>query len=154
MIFRRGHGPAAEVGRFIRANLSSSVATLVDYVSVGLLLLVGAHYLFAATAGALSGAVTDFSLKRHWAFDRTTKGAVHHEGFRYVLVSGASLLLNLLLSYSFVDGLKVKALPGVILASIVVGFLWNYPLHRLFVFRSGPPDRAPAMKSTSGEEPP
>jgi putative flippase GtrA len=137
MNLRRGHGPAAEVGRFIRANLSSSAASLVDYVLVALLLLVRTHYLVAATVGALSGAVTDFSLKRHWAFDRTTKGAFHHEGLRYLLVSGASLLLNLVVAYALVDGLKVKALPGVVAASIVVGFLWNYPLHRLFVFRGG-----------------
>jgi putative flippase GtrA len=25
--------------------------------------------------------------------------------------------------------------PGVIAASIVVGVAWNYPLHRLYVFR-------------------
>jgi hypothetical protein len=28
--------------------------------------------------------------------------------------------------------------PGVIAASLVVGFAWNYPLHRFYVFRHGP----------------
>ena len=139
MTFRRGHGPAAEVGRFLRANLSSSAASLVDYLVAGLVLLLGGHYLVAASAGALSGAVTDFSLKRHWAFDRAHKGAVHREGLRYLLVSAASLLWNLAACYALVDGLKLRALPGVIVASILVGFLWNYPLHRLFVFRGARP---------------
>ena len=57
------------------------------------------------------------------------------EGLRYLLVSGASLGWNLLVSYLFVDGLGLPAVPGVIAASVVVGFVWNYPLHRLFVFR-------------------
>ncbi len=131
---RRGLG--AEIGRFVRANLSSTVASGLEYVLVTALVLFGVHYLAAATAGAVSGAVTDFSLKRHWAFDRTVKGAVHHEGLRYLLVSAGSLLLNLACAYALVDGLHLHAVPGVIAASVVVGFVWNYPLHRYYVFRT------------------
>jgi putative flippase GtrA len=141
-----GRGLAAEIGRFVRANLSSTIASGIDYVFVTGLVLARAHYLWAATAGAIAGAITDFSLKRHWAFSRAAMGAVHHEGFRYLVVSVTSLGLNLLLAYAFVDGLRVPAVPGVIAASIVIGFVWNYPLHRYFVFRgarvSAPPEEA------------
>ncbi len=133
-----GRGLAAEIGRFVRANLSSTIASGIDYLLVTGLVLARFHYLWAATAGALAGAITDFTLKRHWAFDRAAVGAVHHEGLRYLLVSGTSLGLNLLLSYALVDGLGMPAVPGVIAASIVVGFVWNYPLHRYFVFRNAP----------------
>lgn len=129
----------AEIGRFVRANLSSTVASGLEYVLVTALVLFGVHYLAAATAGAVSGAVTDFSLKRHWAFDRTVKGAVHHEGLRYLLVSAGSLVLNLACAYALVDGLRVPAVPGIIAASLVVGFVWNYPLHRCYVFRAVEP---------------
>jgi putative flippase GtrA len=134
-----GRGLAAEVGRFVRANLSSTIASGVDYLLVTGLVLAKAHYLWAASAGAIAGAITDFSLKRHWAFSRPAMGAVHHEGFRYFLVSVLSLGLNLALAYELVDGLRVPAVPGVIGASIVIGFVWNYPLHRWFVFRGGHP---------------
>ncbi len=146
-------GLAAEVGRFIRANLASTVASGLEYVLVTGLVLAGVHYLAAATAGAVTGAITDFSLKRYWAFDRTRKGAVADEGLRYLLVSGGSLALNLLLAYALVDGLGVAAVPGIIAASLVVGFAWNYPLHRYYVFRGDggasrfpapPPAEAPA----------
>jgi putative flippase GtrA len=152
MTRRAGRGAAAEIGRFVRANLSSTIASAVDYVLVTVLVLAHAHYLVAATAGAASGALTDFSLKRYWAFDRAEKGLVHHEGLRYLLVSAASLALNLALAYAFVDGLGAPAVPGVIAASLVVGFVWNYPLHRYYVFRAPRPMAGPTLPANA--EPP
>lgn len=144
-----GRGLAAEIGRFVRANFSSTVASGIEYVLVTGLVLGGVHYLTAAAAGAATGAVTDFSLKRHWAFNRSEVGAVHHEGLRYLAVSAASLLLNLALAYVLVDGLGMPSVPGVIAASIVVGFVWNYPLHRYYVFRTepGPAAGAPEVET-------
>jgi len=98
------------------------------------LVLLGVHYLAGAAAGAAGGAATDFALKRHWAFDRHVKGAVHREGVRYLAAAVGSLGWNLLLSYALVDGLGLPPVPGVIAASVVVGFVWNYPLHRYYVF--------------------
>jgi putative flippase GtrA len=135
MSWRAGRGLGAEIGRFLRANFSSTVASGLEYLLVTVLVLARTHYLAAATAGAVTGAVTDFSLKRHWAFDRAVKAAVHHEGLRYLAVSAASLVLNLACAYALVDGLRVPAVPGIIAASLVVGFVWNYPLHRCYVFR-------------------
>lgn len=129
-------GLVAELGRFVRANLASTIASGIEYVLVTALVVLRVHYLYAATAGAVTGAVIDFALKRHWAFDRSHKGAVHHEGLRYLAVSSTSLGLNLAVSYALVDGLRLPAVPGVIAASLVVGFAWNYPLHRLYVFRT------------------
>ncbi len=138
-----GRGLAAEIGRFVRANLSSTIASGLDYLLVTGLVLAGVHYLAAATAGAVTGAVADFSLKRHWAFHRAVKGTVQREGLRYLAVSGASLALNLALAYALVDGLRLPAVPGVIAASLVVGLAWNYPLHRYYVFRTSRPSRQP-----------
>ncbi len=132
---RDRRGLAAEAARFARANLSASAATAVDWALVAGLVFAGIHYLTAAAAGAVSGAVTDFSLKRHWAFDREVKGAVHAEGVRYLLVSGSSLGWNVLASWVLVGHLGLAPIPGVITASILVGCAWNYPLHRLYVFR-------------------
>ncbi len=132
---RPARGVAAEAGRFVRANLSSAIASGLEWLLVTGLVLAGVHYLAAAAAGAVTGAVTDFSLKRHWAFERAHRAALGHEGLRYLAVSVVSLGLNLPAAYVLVDGLGVPAVPGVIAASILVGFAWNYPLHRLYVFR-------------------
>lgn len=123
-----------EVRRFIRANASTSLATGIEWILVSV--LVGSHvsYLIAAAFGSLVGAVMDFSLKRQWAFIRRGTGSLRAESARYVAVSAISLGLNLAVAYLLVHMLHVMAVPGVIAASIVVGALWNYPTHRLFVF--------------------
>jgi putative flippase GtrA len=145
-------GMAAEISRFVKANLSSGIASGLEYVLITAIVWAGVHYLAAATVGAVVGAVTDFALKRHWAFSRATKGAVHHEGVRYLLVSGASLGLNLGLAYLLVDGLGLPPVPGVIAASLVVGIVWNYPLHRYFVFRHAAPAGDGAAGSVALDE--
>jgi putative flippase GtrA len=132
-------GTAAEAWRFIRANLASTIATGLEWLLVTGLVVAGVHYLVAAAAGAVAGAVADFSLKRHWAFDRAHRAGVGREGARYLWVSAVSLALNLPVSYGLVDGLHVPAVPGVIGASILVGVAWNYPLHRWYVFRGASP---------------
>ena len=136
----------SELSRFLKANLSSLVASGFEYALVTFLVLARVHYLLAATVGAITGALTDFTLKRHWAFERARKAPVTHEGFRYLLVSAGSLALNLASAYLLVDILHVHPVAGVIGASIVVGFAWNYPLHRLYVFRKV---RGPALPQTA-----
>lgn len=123
-----------ELTRFLRANASSILATGLEWVLVTILVAVHVHYLAATTVGATLGAVTDFTVKRHWAFMRGQVGSVHGEAVRYLLASGASLGWNLLVAYGLVDGLHVASVPGVIAASIIVGVAWNYPVHRHFVF--------------------
>jgi len=141
-----GRGPVAEAGRFLRANLASVVATGVDWVLVTALVLVHVHYLAAAAAGAVAGGVADFSLKRHWAFDRAGKGRLHAEGLRYLAASGASLGWNLAASWALVGRLGAPPVTGVIAASALVGLAWNYPIHRWWVFR----DATAAQPSRGG----
>ncbi len=69
------------------------------------------------------------------AFTREAKGRLHAEAIRYLMVSGTSLLWNLAAAWGLVDCLRLPPIPGVILASVAVGVAWNYPLHRLWVFR-------------------
>jgi len=99
------------------------------------LILVGVYYVIAAAAGAIVGAITDFSVKKWWVFDAAKRGRVEHQAARYALVSAIGAGLNSAFSYALVDGLHIQKNLGVILASCVVGFGWNYPMHRLYVFR-------------------
>ena len=61
-----------------------------------------------------------------------------------------SLGWNLLIAFVLVHWMHVAPIPGVIGASIVVGVLWNYPMHRLFVFPELHRVRA-ALRAGTGE---
>lgn len=123
-----------EITRFVRANGSSILATLIEWGLVKVMVTLAIHYLVAAAVGALVGAIMDFSLKRHWAFVRGRIGTVHGEAARYVVASALSLVWNLLASYVLVSMLGMPKVSGVIVASVIVGLAWNYPVHRLYVF--------------------
>ena len=137
-----------EFAHFLRANSSSVTASGLDWVLVTVLVVLRLHDLAAAAAGALTGAMADFSLKRHWAFRRMKRGAVHEESLRYLGTSAASMVWNLVAAYLIVDGLGTRPVPGVIAASIIVGVFWNYPPHRFYVF----PEPAPASPRPGADD--
>jgi putative flippase GtrA len=124
-----------EIGRFLKGQVSSGVATALDWGLMTILILVGVYYVIAAVIGAVVGAITDFSVKKWWVFDAAKRDSVESQAARYALVSGIGAALNAGLSYAAVDGLRIHKNIGVIIASTVVGFGWNYPMHRLYVFR-------------------
>lgn len=126
-----------ETAGFARAHLASGCATAVNWALVAAMVPMAVHYLTAAAVGAVSGGVTDFLLKRHWAFDRVDRRSVRAEGARYAVASSTSLLWNMAAAQLFVGRLHLPAVPGVIAASVLVGVAWNYPMHRFFVFGHG-----------------
>jgi putative flippase GtrA len=123
----------AEVTRFSKAQFSTAVATGLEWALLTLLVTMHVNYLIAAVLGAILGAVIDFSMKKWWAFD-AGGGLLHAQGIKYAFVSALSAGLNCLVAYVLVEGLKMSALPALILASVLIGIGWNYPMHRLYVF--------------------
>ena len=134
IIFQKPDSFGLEIQRFARANASTLLATAIEWGLVTVLVRSGGNYLAAAGVGALLGALMDFGLKRQWAFMRRGAGSLRAESMRYVLVSVLSLGWNLLVAYGLVRRLHVSPVPGVLAASVLVGTVWNYPLHRWFVF--------------------
>ncbi len=109
-------------------------ATAVDFV-----IMIGCVELFhfspveGTTVGALCGGFASFLLGRHWVFHRADEGTAG-QLLRYAMVAGASLGLNDLGEF-----LLVRAGLGYVVARVIVAAtvsnLWNYPLHKFFVFR-------------------
>ena len=119
---------------FSRSQVAASLATVVDFGLVFLLVeLFKVWYVLATALGALAGAVTNFLLNRHWSF-RAAHRAWHGQAVKYGLVSGGSLGLNTLGVYVATDGFGLHYAASVILVSLVVGFAYNFPLQRYFVF--------------------
>ena len=98
-------------------------------------LVSGAHAspVLGTVVGAGCGAVTNFYLGRRWIF-RVGAGAPSSQAARYLLVSAASLGLNAGGEWLLAVRLGVGYLLARTLVAIAVSLLWNYPMHRHFVF--------------------
>lgn len=124
----------AHIGSFSKANATALAATAVDFSTLYTLVEYGhIYYVIATACAALAGAITNFSLNKFWAF-RDGTGQAHVQGIKYALVSATSLLLNTGLVFCFTEFAGLRYLVSKVIAAVSVGWGWNYPLHRYFVF--------------------
>ena len=121
---------------FGKHQLASVVTTAIDFmVMIVVVSVIGANAETGTACGAGTGAVVNFAIGRHYTF-RATTGAAHHQFLRYVIVSVCSLGLNTLGVH-----LMIKVIPPQFyvfaraVVATLVSFLWNFPMHRYFVFR-------------------
>jgi putative flippase GtrA len=120
---------------FSRSQVSSFTATLADFALLfGLVEIFHVWYVLATAIGALAGAITNFLMNRHWSFE-ATHGHPGHQLFRYSVVSVGSLILNTGGVYLATDYGGIHYAISVAVVSLVVGFAFNFPLHRHYVFR-------------------
>jgi putative flippase GtrA len=126
---------------FSQHQIASILATGVDYSIMILCVSVcGLSPVVGTVLGASCGAVTSFTLGRHWVF-RAGAGELRGQALRYALVSLVSLLANAA-GESVVVHTGAQYVVARVAVSIVVGMAWNFPLHRYFVFRSPPADES------------
>ena len=120
---------------FGRSQLAAIAATIVDFGSLVLFVeMFKVWYVAAAAVAAFLGAITNFFINRHWSFE-AAHHKIHHQGFKYALVSGGSLLLNSAGVYLFTDHLHLHYTLSKVITALVIGVFYNFPMHRYFVFR-------------------
>ena len=136
MLSQRAHeaAPAPELSVVAKAAFSSGAATAADGACYQLLLFaLPLHYGFVAAAGAVVGAVVNFSINRHYTFARASERA-WPQAVRYVVVSLVTFFALRLFLAGSVEGLgwspRVAWLPAKILAFLLV----SYPAQRFWVF--------------------
>ena len=116
-------------------QVGALIATSVDYgVMILCVSLVGATPVWGTVLGSIAGAFVSFTLGRRWIFD-AERGQLAGQALRYALVSGLSLCGNAAGEWLLVRA-HVHYVVARILASLVVGVAWNFPMHRHFVFRA------------------
>jgi CDP-diacylglycerol--glycerol-3-phosphate 3-phosphatidyltransferase len=118
----------------VRHQLGALVATAVDFGMMVLLVEFGVLGPVAATAaGAACGAMTNLTVSRDWVFPGRRRG-IAGTSARYAAVSAGSLALNTT-GEALVNGaLGTPYVLARILVSMTVSVVYNYPLHRRFVF--------------------
>jgi putative flippase GtrA len=119
---------------FSQHQVAAILATALDYaVMIACVSVVGLSAPLGTALGSLVGAVANFTLGRRWVFQSTTS-AIRGQAWRYAFVSLCSLGFE-------TGGEKLMVAMGLnyiiarLIASCGVGMLWNYPLHRAFVFK-------------------
>jgi putative flippase GtrA len=123
---------------FSKATASALAATVVDFGSLTLFVEVfHGFYPYGVALGAFLGALTNFMINRHWAFEAHDK-PLPGQMLRYAIVSSGSLLLNTFGVYMVTEKFGLFYLASKIVVALLVGFLFNYPLQRYFVY---PPER-------------
>jgi putative flippase GtrA len=117
-----------------RSQIASLTATVVDFVCL-IFLVEMAHvwYVVATAIAAFLGALVNFMLGRHWSFTANHQ-AFRGQAFRYAVVSALSLVLNSLGVYLLTEYLDLHYAMSKLITAVLVGLLFNFPLHRGFVF--------------------
>ncbi len=128
--FKKRH---TELVTFVRANIASLSATAVDYV-----ILIISHSFFhlrlpgAITIGVIADGITFFSIAHGWAFGPTGR-TVGSEGIRYFPVWLGCLALNAF-GTIYLSQFLTPYFIARVTTSLLVFFVWNYPLYRFWVF--------------------
>src|SRR5687767_7594604 len=121
---------------FIKANISSSIATFFDYLTtIALVNFFKVDVVKAAATGTVCGGIINFLIGRTWVFEaRGPK--VHKQAVRYGIVWGGNLVLNISGMYLLTKLLKVHYVVSKLFVSLLVGFCYNYTLQKRYVFKN------------------
>lgn len=121
---------------FLKAQATSIISTVTDYLMFGLLFKVfGVWYLAANAIGVTSGGIVNFILGRNWAFSSKEAG-IKGQALKFFIVWIGNLILNTSLVYGLTQLLGEKnAWISKIVVSFIIGIGYNYVLQKFFVFK-------------------
>ncbi len=121
-----------------RHQAASAMSAAVDFgVMIACVSGLGLGPVAGTVWGASAGALTNFSLGRHWIFEAHER-AWAPQALRYAAVSAASLGLNAAGEYLVAVRLGVAYVAARALTAVVVSLAWNLPMQRRFVFPAAP----------------
>ena len=135
---------------FLRAQMSSQLASATDFlVTIVLANVFNLFYVYATFIGSICGGITNCIVNYRWTF-KSMSVKKRYVAIRYVMVWGGSIFLNTAGIFLMTELLKkiplLMKVPDFfyenifiiskVVVSLLVGFVWNYNMHRLFVFKN------------------
>lgn len=121
---------------FLKANISSSIASFFDYlITIFLVSFFKIDVVIASTTGTIFGGILNFLIGRNWVF-QSKKRKVHQQAVRYGMVWVGNLALNTGGMFVLTKLLKVHFVISKLFVSLIVGFGYNYTMQKKFVFKN------------------
>lgn len=120
---------------FLKSQASSFIATGVEYGTLtSWVEFLHFYYPFGVALGAMTGAITNFTISRYWAF-KAGSAPVGPQILKYVVVSAGSMALNTGGVYLVTEYLHIYYLFSTMAVGLIVGFVYNYPLQKYWVYK-------------------
>ncbi|MDR1091991.1 MAG: GtrA family protein [Prevotella sp.] len=134
---------------FLRAQFTSQISSLTDFlVSFIFVNVFDVFYGNATLFGNISGGIVNFTLNYKWTF-KSQGSKMKYLIIRFLMVWFVNLFLNregtVLFTEFVLKEIPTENLPTIIvnniflapkiIVSIIVGFVWNYNMYRLFVYK-------------------
>lgn len=116
--------------KFVCVGISNTLISLSIYY---LLKSIGVNYLIATALGWIISSISGYFLNKIWVFKN--KEAKKKSIFKYYLLYGSALLLNLVLMYIQVSILKISDNIAPLI-TLVITTLYNYFFSKKFVFKA------------------
>lgn len=134
---------------FLRAQLSSQLSSITDFIiTIVLVNVFQLYYVYATFTGSLCGGLTNCVVNYRWTF-KVMDVKKRYIAIRYFAVWMGSIFFNT--SGTFLTTELLKKIPWLmrlsdlffenifilpkIVVSLFVGFVWNYNMQRLFVYK-------------------
>lgn len=114
--------------------MASLLASGADFLLTVLLVqFAGCQVVLAAAVGTIVGGLINFLVNRHWVFRQGDERVARQMG-KYALVWMGNLALNTGGVHVLANVAGFHYVLSKVLTSLIVAFLYNYPMQKNFVF--------------------
>jgi putative flippase GtrA len=121
---------------FLKANISSSIASFLDYfVTIFLVHFFRVDVVIASATGTMCGGIINFLVGRNWVFE-SKKRKVQEQAIKYGVVWAGNFLLNTGGMYVLTTLLTVHFVISKLFVSLMIGFGYNYTMQKKYVFKN------------------
>ncbi|RLA68218.1 MAG: hypothetical protein DRQ78_01745 [Epsilonproteobacteria bacterium] len=111
------------------------LSTLLDYAVYVLAMLLGLDYILAIVLGYSLGLWANFGLGRKYVFKHGSKvKSVSKELFYILIIAVGGIVINIAIVYVLTYNLELMDALYSRIVAIMVSFVWNYVLRRVFVY--------------------
>lgn len=123
------------VNQFIRYLCVGGISAFVDWgLFYSLHIMIGFHYIIAATISFLLSVVVNFFLGREYVFKNQCKFSAKIEALNILLINSTGLLWDLLIMSLAIEILNIQSMIAKIGATGIV-FMWNFSLRRWWLYK-------------------